>query len=50
MKGVWGELDTKKMFTDKIIHKICGINKIASVNKISILARRLGTRLSFYEV
>ena len=44
----------------RIIHKIFGTNSsfhmktteefLASINKILILAGRLGTRLSFYEV
>ena len=58
---VWGELETKKniqrqSFTKYLRLTLVSISnsalrtKFASINKIFILAGRLYTRLSFYEV
>ena len=56
-----GASERQKMFSETVIHKIfdinssfnmkyCTIRKVKSLFKTLILAARLGTRLSFYEV
>ena len=60
--GVWGELESKEIFqylrlqfSCQIVHNVKSLISVfqefsTSINKTFILAGRLGTRLSFYEV
>ena len=60
--GVWGELESKEIFqylrlqfSCQIVHNVKSLISVfqefsTSINKTFILAGRVGTRLSFYEV